>query len=57
VRPFGDEPNFFSTSARGSDFKSSFAVGFDLGFDSGALGWAVLGFMASVPSVSSATGE
>ena len=28
VRPSGDDPNFFSTSARGRDFRSSFASGF-----------------------------
>jgi hypothetical protein len=39
VRPSGDEPNLFSTSGIGRDFKSSFAAGFDPGFDSAALGF------------------
>ena len=38
-------PNFFSTSGRGRDFKSSFAWDFDLGPDSKALGWTELGCM------------
>ena len=52
LRPFGDDPNFFSTSGMGRVFRSSFgsgalgldpdfdseALGFDSGFDSGALG-------------------
>ena len=42
LRPSGDEPNFFSTSASGRDFKSSFASGFDPGFGFGALGSSVL---------------
>src|SRR5271154_2730121 len=43
VRPSADEPNFFSTSAQGRDFKSFFALGFDPGLDSGASGLPVLG--------------
>ena len=46
VRPSGDDPSFFSTSARGSVFRSSFASGFEPGFDFGSLGLARLARVA-----------
>src|ERR1700691_1379954 len=45
VRPSGDDSNFFSTSAKGSDFKSASALGFDPGLDWRALGWSELSFI------------
>ncbi len=40
-------PQFFSTSASGRVFKSSFTLGFNLGFDmEEALGWSASGFSA-----------
>ena len=51
VRPSGDAPNFFSTSGRGRDFKSSIALGDDPGFDMGASGWSALGFVTGILSV------
>jgi hypothetical protein len=59
VRPSGDDPNFFSTSAMGRVFKSSFASDSDVGFDSGGLGFessvglglSALGFMIFILSL------
>ena len=44
VRPSGDEPSRFSTSAIGSVFRSSFASEGEAGFASGDLAWAALEF-------------
>jgi hypothetical protein len=44
VRPFGDDANFFCTSAKGSVFKSSFAAGFGPGSAWGSLRLVGIGF-------------
>ena len=53
LRPSGDDPSFFSTSASGSDFRSSFASGFDPGLVSVALGWPVLGPIVVISATAS----
>ena len=44
VRPSGDDSNFFSTSGRGKDFKSSVATAFNLE----GIGWPALGFIVGI---------
>ncbi len=58
LNPFGDDPNLFSTSGMGRDFRSSLGsglgfasgLGFDPGFVSAALGWSAVACMMSIPS-------
>ncbi len=53
LRPSGDALNRFSTWAKGSDLRSSFASDGESGFASGDLGWSAFGFaMAALPVIS-----